>query len=343
MNTTVFVDKIAPNVANLVRSCAKRHFGGMRIIPCDRGLVAAWHETGRHERESTVGNFTCFVTDKKTLADADMAYAIFGARIPAFTLAPCETLSPLMWAPPAPVNEDAGIEAALDDFFNFPEKRGKVLVMEGGDGAGKETQTKVLVEHLRRDGATVKTLDFPHDAAPYGELVRVVLSGKKGGISELDPHLFSFIYSLNRYGCLPELGYWMRRGYVAALDRYYTANFGHQASKLPVDKRKGFVAYLEHGEVDWLGLPRADQVFYIDLPSKVALEAMRTDTTRAYLDIHETAGGDYKENVRQTFLWCCAELKDWKRVRCCDDDATRRSREELHEEIYTQAAAVLQQ
>ena len=43
------------------------------------------------------------------------------------------------------------------------------LAVEGGDGAGKETQTRMLVERLRREGYPVQTLDFPRDSAKYGK------------------------------------------------------------------------------------------------------------------------------------------------------------------------------
>ena len=39
--------------------------------------------------------------------------------------------------------------------------KGKLIVIEGGDGSGKATQTKLLVDHLRRDGRAVEAISFP--------------------------------------------------------------------------------------------------------------------------------------------------------------------------------------
>ena len=39
--------------------------------------------------------------------------------------------------------------------------RGKLIVVEGTDCSGKETQTKKLVEKLINDGRTVKRYSFP--------------------------------------------------------------------------------------------------------------------------------------------------------------------------------------
>lgn len=331
MKGIVFVDVICSTLLDEIRLCSSNCFEEVEHVNCTNTcFIAAWNarQTPNDDR------FVCYVSETKTLQDADMSFAVFCTQVPSLSLSACKTMTPLMHSA-----ADTGASRAIREFFSFPEKQGSVVVIEGGDGAGKQTQTKLLVDRLSADGCIVQSLDFPHDSALCGSLVRVILSGKKGGISELDPRLFSFLYSLNRYGCLPKLKYWVRRGHVVVLDRYYTANFGHQASKLPVNKRKPFIAHLEHSEVDWLGLPVANRVIYLDLPSKVALEAMQQDTRRVSLDIHETAGGSYKEAVRQTYLWCCAELKGWHLVRSCEVDGVRKSREVVHKEIYSVVGA----
>eukprot|EP00658_Telonema_sp_P-2_P053515 TRINITY_DN42082_c0_g1_i1.p1 TRINITY_DN42082_c0_g1~~TRINITY_DN42082_c0_g1_i1.p1 ORF type:complete len:121 (+),score=33.65 TRINITY_DN42082_c0_g1_i1:101-463(+) len=61
--------------------------------------------------------------------------------------------------------------------------------------------------------------------------IRELLSGKMGNIKEVNPMLFASLYGLNRYATLPLLRYWRQRGAIVVLDRYFTANFGHQASK----------------------------------------------------------------------------------------------------------------
>ncbi|EPY42611.1 dTMP kinase [Angomonas deanei] len=248
-------------------------------------------------------------------------------------MASCETISPLQMT--------GSDESTIEQFLYKADTPGKVFVIEGGDGAGKATQTGMLVDKLKKENYSVHTLDFPYEKGLFGALIRIVLSGKKGGIGDLDPALFSFLYSLNRYGCLPELSLWMRRGSVTVLDRFYTANFGHQASKLPEDQRKDFINRLEHLEVDWLGLPQADLVFYLDLPPKAALEAMKQDHTRKYLDIHETAGNNYKENVRLTYVWCCENLKGWNHILCCNSDGERFERSHISSLIHERVARTI--
>ncbi|CCW71419.1 unnamed protein product [Phytomonas sp. Hart1] len=339
MRATIFIDTLFKEFELSVRKGAYKYFEFIQIQPCNEcGLITAWHNVAI--RPSS-GHFVCYITETKTPADADVSYALFCARIPVLTLKPCEVgLSSLLFSPAnLSSNGQEHISTSLDELLDlfFPQKcdcENGVLVLEGGDGAGKQTQTKLLLEHLRAKNVSVQTLDFPRENAPYGGLIRAILSGKKGGISDLDPKLFSFIYSLNRYGCLPELRLWMQHRQVVVCDRYYTANFGHQAAKLPEDKRIGFIQHLEALEVNWLTLPPAKRVFYLDLQPLIAMKAMQGDLMRKYLDIHETASDTYKKNVRQTFLWCCNVLNGWKCISCCDRDGRRRFPEELHEEIY---------
>ena len=39
-------------------------------------------------------------------------------------------------------------------------KRGKLIVIEGTDGSGKATQTKLLIKRLKEQGIKVRTIDF---------------------------------------------------------------------------------------------------------------------------------------------------------------------------------------
>eukprot|EP00906_Rhabdomonas_costata_P035210 RCo049479 len=252
--------------------------------------------------------------------------------------------------------DSSAMLAACERFLDFPSQPGRIITVEGGDGAGKETQARLLVDRLRSEGYSVETLDFPHDRARHGDTIREVLSGKYGKISDLNPMLFSTLYAFNRHDTLPRLKYWLRRGKVVVLDRYSSANWGHQASKFESDEeRHRVIDALRALEHEWLGLPAADLTLYLDLPPTFALKAMQADKTRATLDIHETAGLAYKNRVRDTFLWCCTHLPRWRCVPCVaaetegstakgetERGAERRlSREEVHRDIYDAVRAVL--
>ena len=48
--------------------------------------------------------------------------------------------------------------------------KGKLFIIEGGDGSGKATQTRLLTEHLQRDGYDVKSVSYPdgHSDISFG-------------------------------------------------------------------------------------------------------------------------------------------------------------------------------
>ncbi|KPI83252.1 thymidylate kinase-like protein [Leptomonas seymouri] len=347
MSAVVFADIASAQLRKCLHDVVGRVYDTVDYIDVSGGhssdFIAAWHEryggavqpSLRRQRELDDAErcLVCYVTESKTVAQADVAYAIFVAGIPTLTMTPSDPLSPLLHSAAGECME-AKVES-LQRFFGGPSSANapEVIVIEGGDGAGKQTQTALLVQRIKAANKEVHTLDFPHERGLYGGLVRVVLSGKKGSISELNPQLFSFLYSLNRFGCVRLLRFWLRRGNPVVLDRYYTANFGHQASKLPQEERETFIKELEFVEVDWLKVPKATTVLYLDLPPAAALEAMRHDATRKQLDIHETAGDDYKEKVRQMYRWCCDHLQGWHRVACFDEKCRRLSREDVHADI----------
>ncbi|KNH08982.1 thymidylate kinase-like protein [Perkinsela sp. CCAP 1560/4] len=212
---------------------------------------------------------------------------------------------------------EIGERSRLGHFLRSFTDSGKLISFEGGDGVGKQTQTAHMKKKLEEMGHVVKTMDFPHDAAACGKLIRQVLRGDFGTIQEIHPILFASLYGYNRADMKGILLYWLRRGYIVLLDRYVEANYGHQLSKLNSEEEQSVLLNaLVSFEHEWLGLPRSHIVLYLDLPPQVAASALALDTTRKALDIHESAVSNYKEKVRSTFLWCSEQLKNWRVVKC---------------------------
>eukprot|EP01060_Flectonema_neradi_P003939 TRINITY_DN12591_c0_g1_i1.p1 TRINITY_DN12591_c0_g1~~TRINITY_DN12591_c0_g1_i1.p1 ORF type:complete len:350 (+),score=76.51 TRINITY_DN12591_c0_g1_i1:33-1082(+) len=255
-------------------------------------------------------------------------YALFRKQIPVLVLDGKSDKIPLC-------SELLHIRNDIDAFITPKKVRGRIFTIEGGDGAGKETQTRMLVERLSKEGYPVKTLDFPHDSAMYGKKIREILSGVHGGISDVSPVLFATIYSMNRYDKKPSLDHWLEQGYNVILDRYMESSYGHQAAKLETDdERIKLIERLAAFEQKWLGIPASHRVLYLDLNPDVALKALQADGTRAGLDIHEIAKSSYKQDVRKCFRWCCDKLPEWAEIPQLTADDTRKTREAVHEEIW---------
>lgn len=57
------------------------------------------------------------------------------------------------------------------------KKKGLFIVLDGTDGSGKATQTKLLAKKLRREGYKVEKIDFPQYGRKSAALVEEYLNG----------------------------------------------------------------------------------------------------------------------------------------------------------------------
>ena len=200
----------------------------------------------------------------------------------------------------------------------------KLIVLEGLDGAGKGTQTKILADRLTAEGRRVRTLEFPDYASDGSMLVRMYLSGRFGeNPDDTGPYAASVFFAADRYASYASD--WkkdaQREDTVILANRYTTANAYHQLSKLPREDWDGFLDWLWDFEFVKLGLPRPDLVLLLDMPERVssALVRKRSAETGAKTDIHER-DGDYLRRSREAAAYA-ARREGWRVIRCAGEDA----------------------
>lgn len=214
---------------------------------------------------------------------------------------------------------------------------GKLIVFEGTDGSGKSTQFKRLCTRLEREGVPFRRLVFPQYSEPSSALIRMYLGGEFGvHPSDVNAYAASAFYAVDRYASWKKVwGSYYESGGLILADRYITSNAVHQASKVPEGEREAFFRWLEDFECDKLGLPRADLVFYMDMPTERAVELLRAreTATNTHADIHEVDTA-YLALCRKTAL-AAADFYGWQRVACTDEKGGVRSVEEIGEEIWT--------
>ena len=80
------------------------------------------------------------------------------------------------------------------------KKLGKLIVIEGSDGAGKATQTRKLFERLSDLEGAVRRISFPNYESDSSALIRMYLRGDFGGTAEeVDPYAAATFYAVDRF------------------------------------------------------------------------------------------------------------------------------------------------
>lgn len=205
------------------------------------------------------------------------------------------------------------------------EKIGKLIVIDGIDGSGKATQTRLLVRRLRREGVAVKTIDFPryyHNF--FGKLLGEYLSGAFGDFTQVDPRVASVLYAADRFESSRQIRAWLEAGYAVIADRYVSANQIHQGGKIGnARERKEFMSWLSKMEYEIFQIPRPDLVVYLDVPFEVSKDWLKrkiAQRSKKYLKGRKDVAEEnltYLKNSRQSALALVKENKDWRRIECC--------------------------
>lgn len=216
--------------------------------------------------------------------------------------------------------------------------KGKLIVIEGVDGSGKQTQAEKLYARLLASQRSVRQVSYPRYEKESSAMVRLYLKGDFGQDADaVSPYVASTFYAADRYASYKEdyEDFYLGGGYVLA-DRYTTANMVHQAGKLAdAGEREAFISWLKDYEYRLLGLPEPDLVFFLDVPPAVSRRLMADRPNKIdggeQKDIHEQDEDFLRRSYENAVE--LAKQENWMIIDCTRDGAMR-SIDEIHEEIY---------
>ena len=201
----------------------------------------------------------------------------------------------------------------------------RIIVLEGLDGSGKSTQFDKLDKYLTDRGVYHKSISFPDYDNKSSELVKMYLGGEIGSSpADVNAYAASSFYAVDRYVSYKQL--WeedYKKGAFISAARYVTSNCIYQMTKLPEGEWDSYIEWLEDYEYDKLGLPRPDQVIFLDMPIEISQKLMsgRYNGDESKKDIHE-ADVSYLYACRKAALFT-AEKCGWKIIRCSKGDEPR--------------------
>ena len=205
------------------------------------------------------------------------------------------------------------------------KKKGLFLVIDGIDGSGKATQTKLLADRLRRKKKRVKIIDFPrYEENFFGGFIGECLVGKYGDFLSVDPHIVSVLYACDRFESNKKIVSWLKNGYTVIADRYASSNQIHQGAKIKdARSRKKFLLWLDDLEHKTLGIAKPDTVIYLDVDpaaARLLLENNSLEKKKKYMGKSENdlaeKNFEHQLNARSSALFLSECFSNWVRVPC---------------------------
>lgn len=230
-------------------------------------------------------------------------------------------------------------------------QRAKIIVIEGTDGSGKETQSKKIEEYYISKGFKVKKYSFPQYNTPTGKIVGGSYLGKPE-IGEsvfpetsafVDPLVSSLYYAADRrYNFLKFIEEELYKNDIVILDRYTSSNMGHQAGKAKTKEEEDqILSFIEKLEFDLCELPRPDAVVFLYMPFEAAKELRKG---RVAGDGNENSE-EHLRKAEQTYL-DISDRYGWTHIDCLKTEKFEKledikSIDEISEEIIATLNDVL--
>lgn len=220
--------------------------------------------------------------------------------------------------------------------------KGTLIVLEGIDGSGKETQASLLEKKLKEKGREVMHVSFPDYKSPSSALVKMYLNGDFGKNPEdVNPYAASLFYAVDRFASyrMKWKDFYQKGGIIIA-DRYTTSNMVHQMTKYEDKKaRKDFLSWLEKTEYEELELPVPDLVILLDIPLRVSENLVKERARQGgSMDIHEQHL-DYLRKCHDAYQEL-VNLYGWKRIPCTEEGKLR-TIEDIGKDVEKAAAEVM--
>jgi dTMP kinase len=203
-------------------------------------------------------------------------------------------------------------------------KKGKFIVIDGTDGSGKATQTKLLVSRLKKNKIKVKTIDFPRYYNNFfGKFIGECLAGECGDFLAVDPRIVSVLYAADRFESGKDIQKWLQEGNIVIADRYASSNQIHQGGKIKDEKeRKSFLKWLEKMEFEVFAIPKPDAIIYLDVPVEIT-QKLLAGKEGSYKKRYLKGKKDVAENnivhlqdAKDSAIKLIRKNNNWERINC---------------------------
>lgn len=232
----------------------------------------------------------------------------------------------------------------------------RIIVIDGTDGSGKQTQAAELKKRLEQEGYKIYSRSFPNYESNSSALVKMYLCGEITKTpNEVPAEAASIFYAADRYITykkeIEEV--YNRKDEVILFDRYVSSNIIHQGAKklqevdgsseeIKEKSLSSFIEWLDDFEHEKLKIPRPDLVIFLNVPTEFTIK-MREQRANKITggekqDIHESDTNHLKMANKSGLM--AAKLLNWKVIECVNGD-TLRSIDDIADEIFNLVKNIL--
>lgn len=202
---------------------------------------------------------------------------------------------------------------------------GKIIVIEGIEGSGKETQSKLLVDALNKMGHKAIEFSFPMYDTPTGRIFKECLLSSNNYFKEsyetLDPKLVCLYTAADRKYNITKIEKYLKDNYIVVINRYTSSNMATQGSKYENSEDRFYIyQWIDKLEYWLLKLPKPDYTILLNMPYKYNNQLSFDFSTN---NNQEKVLGAYLE---------LASLYNWDIINCITD-SKEKSITEIHKEI----------
>lgn len=225
------------------------------------------------------------------------------------------------------------------------KSKGKLIVIEGTDCSGKETQSNLLVENLNKIGIKTEKYCFPRYNSPTGKIIAGAYLGKSEygegyfleGASNVNPLVASLYFSADRKYNIKDITTKLDSGINVVVDRYVDSNLAHQGAKInDIKQRNKLVKKLEILEYKLLDLPKPNITIFLYMPFECAniLKMNRKEKP----DQHES-DENYLRNSEKMYL-SLAKKNRYIKIDCAEGK-TPKDIQKIQQEILLKITKLL--
>lgn len=210
---------------------------------------------------------------------------------------------------------------------------GKIIVIEGLDGSGKNTQSKILVEKLRLLNKNVKMVSMPNYNSESSGPVRMYLNYEiADNPMKINPYASSSFFAVDRfinYFC-DWKKFYQTKDSILICDRYSTSNMIYHLAKIKEEDWDSFLEWICTYEYKYLEIPVPDLVLYLRVPIDISQKLMENRSKTH--DLHES-NLEFLKLCKKSCEYVSCKF-NWKIIDCYLDKNNMKPIKDISDQIF---------